>query len=81
MPAANYLVIQTPGDPIIHGPSSGAGNIHGPGVHTSTATSQLNSPSSGGQPPPFGPSGSSQGHISGGKVVSYYKRPMKLYIP
>ena len=72
MPASNYLVIQTPGDPIIHGPSSGGGsNIHAPGVHgSSTAgTSQLNSPSSGGQPPPFGPTGSQgggQGH-GGGK--------------
>ena len=74
MPASNYLVIQTPGDPIIHGPSSGSSNIHSAGAHgTSTAaTSQLNSPSSGGQPPPFGPAGSqgnTQGHggFSGGK--------------
>ena len=74
MPSSNYLVVQTPGDPISHGSTSGGGHIHAPGVHGSStaATSQLNSPSSGSQPPPFGPAGgqgSAQGHggLSGGK--------------
>ena len=79
MPSSNYLVIQTPGDPISHGGS----NIHPQGVHGSStaATSQLNSPSSGSQPPPFGPAGGqggAQGHggLAGGKgsaVVSFQK--------
>ena len=74
MPSSNYLVVQTPGDPISHGSTSGGGHTHAPGVHGSStaATSQLNSPSSGGQPPPFGPAGgqgSAQGHggLAGGK--------------
>jgi hypothetical protein len=57
LPASNYLVIQTPGDP-----------NHGGGLGGSTAVSQLNSPS--GQPPPFGPSGGAASHQKGSTVVS-----------
>ena len=89
MPSSNYLVIQTPGDPISHGSSSGGGAIHASGVHGSStaATSQLNSPSSGSQPPPFGPTGgqgSAQGHgsLAGGKgsaVVRSHKLKIECY--
>ena len=89
MPSSNYLVIQTPGDPIIHGSSAGGSNIHAPGVHGSStaATSQLNSPSSGSQPTPFGPTGSgqgtSQGGLAGGKgsAVVSTKQILRMIIP
>ena len=64
MSSSNYLVIQTPGDPISHGPSTGGGNIGS----STAATSQLNSPSSGNQPTPFGPTGGqSSNQLAGGK--------------
>ena len=79
MPSSNYLVIQTPGDPITHGPSTGGGNIGS----STAATSQLNSPSSGSQPPPFGPSGgqsANQGHLSGGKGSAVVSESKSIYI-
>ena len=64
MSSSNYLVIQTPGDPISHGASTGGGNIGS----STAATSQLNSPSSGNQPTPFGPTGGQgSNQLAGGK--------------
>ena len=75
MPSSNYLVIQTPGDPISHGPSTGGGNIG-----SSTAgTSQLNSPSSGNQPTPFGHAGAQgSNQLAGGKGSAVVSEPKFL---
>ena len=77
MPASNYLVIQTPGDPNVHGASAtGGGSIHAPGVlGSSAAPSQLNSPSSGSHPTPFGPAGhGGHGSLAGGKGATMVSR-------
>ena len=64
MSSSNYLVIQTPGDPISHGASTSGGNIGS----STAATSQLNSPSSGNQPTPFGlTGGQGSNQLAGGK--------------
>ena len=71
MPSSNYLVIQTPGDPISHGPSTGAGNIGS----STAATSQLNSSSSGNQPTPFGHAGGQgSNQLAGGKGSTVVQR-------
>ena len=82
LPSSNFLVIQTPGDPLVQALLPPGVGGSGGGSNAYTAASGVTSPTSGSQPPPFGPAGGSSHR--GSTVVSptlFHNCHLWIYIP